>query len=221
MGTLTPSEENYLTGIFKLSEKEAGPVTTNSLSDYLKIKPASATDMIRKFAEKKLVEYEKYKGVVLTDNGRKLSLEIIRRQRLWKVFLVDKLKFNWDEIAEVSDQLEHIASTLLISRLDQYLGYPRLDPTGESIPDEKGNQQPVANRSLNDFETGDSGILVSINNISPEFRMYLDKTGITIGCKIRVTDKIEFDKSMEIQVNDRNFITVTREAAENLVLSVL
>jgi len=221
MESLSPSEENYLKGIHHLSEFVEGPVTTNSLSDHLKIKPASATDMIRKFAEKGLVEYEKYKGVVLTDKGRKLSLEIIRRQRLWNVFLVDKLKFSWNEITEVSDQLKHIASTQLISRLDQYLGYPRLDPTGEPIPDNEGNQQAVNTKLLKDFDQGNSGILVSISSISQEFAKYLDKTGITIGSKIRVIDKIDFDQSMEIQVDERKFLTVSREAAENLVMTEL
>jgi DtxR family Mn-dependent transcriptional regulator len=221
MESLSPSEENYLKGIHHLSGSVESPVTTNSLSEHLKIKPASATDMIRKFAEKGLVEYEKYKGVILTDKGRKLSLEIIRRQRLWKVFLVEKLKFNWNEISEVSDQLEHIASTLLISRLDQFLGYPRLDPTGESIPDESGEQQRVNNKTLNEFTAGKSGILVSIVNTTHEFLRYLDKSGITIGSKLRVIDKIDFDQSMEIQVDERKFVTVSREAAENLLMTEL
>jgi DtxR family transcriptional regulator, Mn-dependent transcriptional regulator len=219
MEPLSASEENYIKAIYQLSKADPAPVNTNSLSEFLHAKPASITDMVQKIADKGLVEYEKYKGVVLTENGRARALEIVRRQRLWKVFLVDKLKFNWNEITEVADQLEHIASSLLISRLEQFLGYPRFDPTGDPIPDDKGLQQAESRKNLNEFAIGETGILVAVSNTSTEFLKYLDKTGLNIGCKIRLLDKLEFDGSMEIQVDDRKNLTITKDAGINLELT--
>src|SRR5215510_1725318 len=127
------SEENYIKAIFHL-EKKDGTVTTNELSAELQTKPASVTDMLKKLRDKKLVHYKAYYGFRLTTEGKKVALLIIRRHRLWEFFLAEKLKFSWDEVHAVAEDLEHVSSKKLIDKLDEFLGFPRYDPHGDPIP---------------------------------------------------------------------------------------
>ncbi len=216
---LSFGEENYIIWIYVLSLEGEEAVNTNSLAEKLNTKAASITDMIKKLSAKELVLYEKYKGVLLTPEGKLLASGILRRQRLWKVFLVDKLHFNWDEVAEDAEKLEHIGTPLLISRLNGFLGYPKVDPAGEPIPDASGNSESQLKRNLDTMEPGDSGILVTIKSTDALFLRHLDKSGITLGCKINVINTAEFDGSMEIKVNDRNFVTLSKEVISNLILT--
>ncbi|MGB7394694.1 MAG: metal-dependent transcriptional regulator, partial [Pricia sp.] len=128
------SEENYLKGIFLLQQAGDGGVSTSSLSDHLRTKAASVTEMVKRLAEKGLVDYQKYYGVQLTDKGKKHALAVVRKHRLWESFLVERLNFNWDEVHEVAEQLEHIESTKLVEELDRFLGRPAYDPHGDPIP---------------------------------------------------------------------------------------
>src|SRR6478752_3743676 len=138
---LSLTEENYLKAIYHLSEDGTIDVSTNAISDALNTKPASVSDMLKKLSQKEVINYIKYQGVSLTPSGRKIALQIIRKHRLWEVFLVEKLKFNWDEVHEIAEQLEHIQSNLLIERLDEFLGFPPFDPHGDPIPNERGEMK--------------------------------------------------------------------------------
>ncbi len=200
---LTVSEENYLKFIYILSVKGLGKVSTNVLAGQMNTTPASVTEMIRKLSGKDLAIYEKYKGVLLTETGKSRAIEILRKAGLWKVFLAEKLKFSWNELSESSDQLEHIHSPLLYSRLDKFLGYPRFDPLGDPIPDEEGKVVTRTRKILENMQPGETGILIAVNETDPRFLQYLDKTGIVIGSKIKVLERIDFDGSMEIQLNDK------------------
>ncbi|HLF35121.1 MAG TPA: metal-dependent transcriptional regulator [Cyclobacteriaceae bacterium] len=213
------SEENYIKWIYRLSNDGRESVNTNSLAVNMKTRPASVTDMIQKLAEKKVVHYEKYKGVYITEKGKNVALGIIRKHRLWEVFLVDKLKFNWDQVHEIAEQLEHIRSPLLTSRLDEFLGYPKYDPHGDPIPDEKGTMKARPRKQLSFMEPGESGTLVTVSDSSELFLRYLDKMGISIGSRIKVIDKIAYDGSMEVQVNNKRNITVSFSASNNLLLT--
>lgn len=217
---LSFTEENYLKGIFHLSSDNQKEVTTNAISETMNTRPASVSDMLGKLSKKKLINYVKYQGVSLTDQGKKAALQVIRKHRLWEVFLVEKLKFNWDEVHEIAEQLEHIQSPFLIKRLDEFLGYPQFDPHGDPIPDENGEMKPKLKVSLCDFTIGQTGVVVSLKETSTPFLQYLDKTGIYIGVKIKVIEKIEFDGSLEILMDNKKNVTVSKDVAKNIFVTI-
>ena len=218
--TLSFTEENYLKAIYHLSKGGEKGVTTNALADSLSTKPASATDMIRRLASKNVVSYKKYQGVNISKEGEQLALNVIRKHRLWEVFLVEKLKFNWDEVHDVAEQLEHIHSPLLIQRLDEFLGYPKYDPHGDPIPDENGDFKAKPQVPLAELEVASSGIIVAVKDSSPLFLQYLDKVGAYLGAKIKVLDKIAFDNSLEILIDGKRTIFVSRDVSENILITV-
>ena len=135
---MTRAEENYIKTIFHLGGHSAVPIATNAIAEQMETKPSSVTDMAKKLAEKGLVHYKRYQGVSLTDSGIKTALSIIRKHRLWEVFLVKKLDFTWDEVHEVAEQLEHIKSEKLIDKIDELLDFPKYDPHGDPIPSAAG-----------------------------------------------------------------------------------
>jgi DtxR family Mn-dependent transcriptional regulator len=216
---LSFAEENYLKSIYHLSNGGIRSVSTNAIAESLKTKPASVSDMLRKLNKKGVITYEKYKGVNISKSGKKQALSIIRKHRLWEVFLVEKLNFNWDEVHEIAEQLEHIRSSLLITRLDEFLGYPQYDPHGDPIPDEHGMVHSNPKTSLTKLEIDHAGILVSIKDTSDLFLQYLDKVGISIGSKIKVLDIFPYDGSREILINGKNKLSISQEVSENLLMT--
>jgi DtxR family Mn-dependent transcriptional regulator len=198
------SEENYLKAIFHLQKLPKAGVSTNALAEELQTKASSVTDMLKKLSDKGLVVYEKYQGVYLSESGRTTALQIVRKHRLWEVFLVEKLGFTWDEVHEVAEELEHIKSDKLISELDKFLDYPKRDPHGDPIPDAEGNFQVSNKVLLSNLKKGEVGTLVGVKDTSSEFLKYLDKNNIALGETIKVLDKEEFDGSMQIQVRDES-----------------
>jgi len=218
MNTLTITEENYLKAIFKLSEKQTKNISTNNIAAEIKTTAASVSDMIRKLSEKKLVNYEKYYGVQLTDKGRKTAIALIRRHRLWEVFLVDKLQFNWDQVHEVAEELEHVSSPLLITRLDAFLDSPKFDPHGDPIPDENGKILYHEETTLEQLKPKEKAIIVSVEDQSSSFLQYLDKNKLSIKSKIEVLAYSDYDKSMTIRINNADTIFISEKVGKNLVV---
>ena len=217
---MTITEENYLKAICKLSEAEPEVgVSTNRIAAALATRPASVTDMLRRLAEKGLLDYEKYRGVLLTNEGRQVALLTIRRHRLWEVFLVQQLGFNWDEVHEVAEELEHVQSPLLTRRLDVFLGHPALDPHGDPIPAEDGAMRRPAHRLLADLCAGERGTLTAVKNTSGPFLQYLDKVGLQLGALVEVLDKVAFDQSLELRVNRERTALVSAEVSRNLFVT--
>jgi DtxR family transcriptional regulator, Mn-dependent transcriptional regulator len=216
---LSFAEENYLKVIYHLSEDGSKEVTTNSIAEALSTKPASVTDMIGKLAKKGVINYKKYQGVNISKTGRVEALQVLRKHRLWEVFLVEKLKFSWDEVHEVAEQLEHIKSPLLIKRLDEYLGYPKYDPHGDPIPDEQGQFQAKPHFPLSEIDLNKSGIIVAVKDSSAVFLQYLDKIGAYLGAKIKILDKVEYDGSVEINIDGKKNIFISKEASQNILIS--
>ncbi|MEH6764098.1 MAG: metal-dependent transcriptional regulator [Aequorivita antarctica] len=211
----TLAEENYLKAIFHLEHESAGDVSTNAIAESMDTKPSSVTDMIQKLAEKKLLVYKRYKGAQLSDTGRKVAVNVIRKHRLWEVFLVEKLNFHWDEVHEIAEQLEHIQSEELITRLDKFLGSPDFDPHGDPIPDKHGVLKRTEKKLLSEIEKNQQGVCVGVKESSAEFLQYLDKKKISIGTKIKVLGKEFFDGSMIIQIGNDQFF-ISNKIAENL-----
>ncbi len=218
MSTLSLAEENYLKAIYHLSASSKKQVSTNAIAERLTTKPASVSDMIRKLSEKKVITYVKYQGVNITDEGKKYALNVIRKHRLWEVFLVDKLKFNWDEVHEIAEQLEHIHSPLLISRLDEFLDFPKFDPHGDPIPNEDGVISTRPRMVLSGLSSGTSCLLVSMKDTGVVFLNYLDKIGLKIGTKLKITEVYEFDGSMEVEADQENSMTISKQVADNLLV---
>ena len=173
--------------------------------------------MVQKLAEKKVLSYKKYKGTILTPKGKKIAANIIRKHRLWEVFLVEKLKFQWDEVHEIAEQLEHIQSDELIERLDKFLGSPDFDPHGDPIPDPDGYVKNTEKKLLSELQKNQRGVCVGVKETTPDFLQYLDKKKISIGTKITVLGKEFFDGSMVIQVGKDQFF-ISKKIGDNLFI---
>lgn len=212
------AEENYLKAIHFLTQGGASEANTSAIANYLQTKPASVSDMVKRLAEKKLVHYVRYQGTLLTPKGKKVALQVIRKHRLWEVFLVDKLKFNWDEVHEVAEQLEHIKSPLLIARLDELLEYPTQDPHGDPIPTADGELPISPKIPLADSKINQTLIVKAVKDSSSIFLKYLDKVGVYIGARLKVLDRIEYDGSLEVLLNDQKVLLISKEVARNILI---
>jgi len=214
---LSRSEENYLKAIFHLSIKSEKGISTNAIAQQLDTKASSVTDMVKKLAEKELVFYKKYQGVTLTKSGEKIAANVIRKHRLWEVLLVEKFNFNWDEVHEVAEQLEHIHSKKLINEIDAFLGYPKRDPHGDPIPDKDGNINFFEKSLLATLEVNKTAVCVGVKDTSSDFLRYLDKQEIALGKEIVVLEKENFDNSMRIKI-DANEFTISQQIANNIYI---
>jgi DtxR family Mn-dependent transcriptional regulator len=216
---LSYTEENYLKAIYHLSDSGAKAVLTSEIAETMNTKAASVTDMIKKLSNKNLIAYEKYYGVKITKQGRAEALMVVRKHRLWETFLVQKLQFSWDEVHDVAEQLEHIQSTLLIEKLDEFLEYPTVDPHGHPIPDKSGKILEVRQIPLSECSGRKKIIVRSVKHGSPSFLQYLSKIGVYIGAGISILDKVEFDGSLEIMIDAKKKVFISREAAQNLLVT--
>lgn len=216
---MTLSEEDYIKAIYHLGKGTKTAVSTNSIAEKMVTKPSSVTDMVRKLSDKDLINYKKYKGVTLTDLGTKKALNLVRKHRLWEVFLVDKLDFTWDEVHEVAEQLEHIKSEKLIDKLDEHLNFPEVDPHGDPIPSKNGEFKKSIKRLLKDLPVGSTGICVGVKDSSPPFLKFLDKNQIALGDEIYILDKEEFDDSVRIKINNSK-MQISNQIASNLYIKV-
>jgi DtxR family Mn-dependent transcriptional regulator len=218
---LTLTEENYLKAIFHVENTLNGTVSTKAISESLDVKAASVTDMLKRLSEGKLVVYEKSKGVKLTEKGRKSALQVIRKHRLWETFLVDKLKFSWDEVHEVAEQLEHIHSERLIEKLDAFLDYPKFDPHGDPIPDARGKMTDINAISLTQAKLGISYKIVMVKDDSAAFLKYVDKVGLSLGDTITVKEIEEYDGSIIIRLTNKRDISLSNQSAIQLFVIAL
>ena len=212
---MTHSAENYLKTIYHLSQANPDGVSTNAIAAMLDTKASSVTDMIKKLAERELIIYQKYQGVVLTESGRMAAKMIVRKHRLWEVFLVETLDFSWDEVHEIAEELEHIKSEKLIEKLSAFLNHPTLDPHGDPIPNSKGEIPTVEKKLLSEIEVGKSAVCVGVKDTSSAFLKYLNKNGIALGEDFKILSREEFDGSMAILVGNQE-ITISNKIADNL-----
>jgi len=212
---MTFSEENYLKTIYHLTSSSNREVSTNEIAEMIATKASSVTDMLRKLAEKDLLNYKKYQGVSLTEKGKLSAKMIVRKHRLWEVFLVEKLNFSWDEVHDIAEQLEHIKSEQLINKLDDFLGNPTEDPHGDPIPDAYGKIIKTEKLLLSELPQNQTGICVGVKDSSTEFLKYLDKNQIALGTKIEILTKEEFDQSLKIRVENQELI-ISNKIASNL-----
>lgn len=214
------TEENYLKSIYHLSGAGKDVVSTSALADASNTKAASVTDMLRRLSEKKFINYTKYQGVTLTASGQEIALRIIRRHRIWEVFLVEKLGFKWDEIHEIAEQLEHINSAELINRLDTFLEYPSFDPHGDPIPNADGKLPELTTTCLTEAPEGISMVIRNVSEDSTVFLQYLNRLKIKIGTLVKISERNEFDNSMFVMVNDKEQVMLSKSVTDNLFVTI-
>ena len=214
----TSTEENYLKAIYHLSTGNQNSVLTSAIAGSLSTSAASVTDMIKKLSEKNMVEYERYHGVKITRKGEKVALSIIRRHRLWEVFLMDTLKFKWDEVHDLAEELEHVSSDELTKRLDAFLGFPKFDPHGDPIPDTNGKVHSNGQVLLSEITKKGKYILSGVNDHSPSFLQYLEKKGLIPGSIFSIVEMDEFDNSMQIIFTNKKSIFISKEVSKNLLV---
>lgn len=216
----TSAEENYLKAIFKIAEKEPGPVLTNALAAEMGTSAASATDMLKRLSDKQLVAYEKYRGVTLSETGNRIATDLIRKHRLWEVFLVDKLGFAWDEVHFFAEQLEHIQGEHLSERLDDFLGHPRFDPHGDPIPDAQGKWIRRTQTRLLTLTPGQRGIVTGVDDHSPSFLQYLAELGLSLGAELEVLERTAYDQSAKVRIGEREAV-LSEKVGQNLFVRII
>lgn len=210
------SEENYIKAIYHL-QKGKDLVATNDIAARMDTKASSVTDMLKKLADKNLAQYVPYKGSRLTEDGFKCAIQIIRKHRLWELFLVEKLNFNWDEVHEIAEQLEHIQSQKLINQLDAHLGFPKHDPHGDPIPDSNGVMEHREQIPLSQLALNKNSRLTGIRDSSTEFLQYLDKHHIKLGSVLKVVDREVFDLSCSLMADDKE-LHISKQIADKLLV---
>jgi DtxR family transcriptional regulator, Mn-dependent transcriptional regulator len=217
---MTHSEENYLKVIYHLSLISPKGINTNAIAEMIDSKASSVTDMVKKLAEKEMVHYKKYQGVSLTLKGLHQAKMIVRKHRLWEVFLVDKLDFSWDEVHEIAEELEHIKSEKLINKLDAFLGFPKEDPHGDPIPNETGHVDVVSRKLLSESTLNKKVVCMGVKDNSASFLQFLDKNNIAIGTEFEIVDKVAFDSTLVVKIHEQEK-TISHKIAQNLYVKEL
>ena len=213
--SFTTSEENYIKRIYHL-QQDTGLVNTNSLAAEMQTRAASVTDMLKKLKGKKLLQYEKYKGFKLNEAGKKAALDVVRKHRLWEYFLVEHLKFDWDKIHPIAEELEHISSDELVQRLDNFLGNPLFDPHGDPIPDKNGKITIIKQQSLTAISFKKNVTVSSVRNQTEQMLDMLKHYNIALGTQLMVNKRFEFDGSLEIKVFKQSACIISEQVAKNV-----
>lgn len=211
------TEENYLKALFNLSN-EKGEVSVNELSRQLQLKMPTVNSMMKKLAEKKLVIYESYKPLRLTDKGKKEAGIIIRKHRLTEMYLVEKMGFGWEQVHEIAEQIEHIQAPELFARMDTLLGYPTVDPHGSPIPDKNGKVQWLHYSKLSECVAGETVKLAAVTNSSDEFLKFLNSRSLNLGVKLKIKKIESFDGTMEVSYGKRTSETLSKMVCEKLLV---
>ena len=214
---LSYAEENYLKAILKLSGSPDGTVSTNAIAAQLDTSAASVTDMLKKLSDKELITYQRYKGASLTDDGQRIATTLVRKHRLWEVFLVQSLGMTWDEVHEIAEELEHIQSDRLIDRLDHFLGHPKFDPHGDPIPNAQGKYTLRAQVPLSELKPGQEGIVIGVREDQTSFLKHLNEKGLTLGKAIKVITNDDYDNTLSLQVEGHE-LNLSGKVARNIMI---
>jgi DtxR family Mn-dependent transcriptional regulator len=218
--TNSATEQNYLKAIFHLGRMQE-TVTTSSIAGHMHTTSATVTDMLKRLSEKSLIDYERYKGVKISRKGEKVALNIIRKHRLWEVFLTQVLNFRWDEVHDMAEELEHVSSDELINRLEKYLGNPSADPHGDPIPDASGNFVIEKLLNLSEGNSNETYCLVGVTDHRPDFLQFLTAHNLIPGTPIKIIEVRNFDQSIEIQIAENEKIFLSHSVTRNLLIKPL
>jgi DtxR family transcriptional regulator, Mn-dependent transcriptional regulator len=213
---ITHAMEDYLKVIFKL-EEEGSSVTTQSMAERLQVQSPSVTNMVKRLADLNLVEHRPYKGVVLTQLGRKAALEVIRHHRLLELYLAEALGYSWDEVHEEADRLEHSISEEFEARIDKALGFPQFDPHGEPIPTAEGEIAEAIGLRLSELPEGSQVVVELVSDTDPEKLRYLGDLGLYPAADVTVIEHLPFDGPVKIRVRDTEHV-IGRQLAETILV---
>jgi DtxR family Mn-dependent transcriptional regulator len=214
------TKENYLKALYHLAD-EAGRVQLSDLSKLLEVSNPTANNMVKKMESKGWVEYERYKPVVLTDEGRKAAALIIRKHRITEMFLVEKMGFGWEEVHDVAEQMEHIDSPLLFDRMNELLSFPQVDPHGSPIPDKDGEIKEADHFPLSEVPSGKKVVLRALSESSNDFLKYLNNKSIALGTVIKIEDRESFDGSVKVSYDDIQEEHLSSTVAERLLVEMV
>lgn len=215
---LTKAESNYLKTIYELWEQTKTRVSTTRLASALGTSPAAVTDGLQRLAQKKLIQYKKYAGVLLSPEGKSKALQVLRRQRLWEVWLIEKLNLDWEEASQLSKQLAVIHSVAMCNRLAAILDDPTHSPFGAPIPDENGAWAHKSRHSLDSIPERTQATIVAFQEHSKPFLEYLKKKGIFIGSTIEVVEKLTFDQSLDILVDNKDSTNISEKVSQHILV---
>ncbi len=217
----TISKENYLKAIFSHISEMENNASTSRIANHLSISSSAISDMAKKLSKEGLVKYEKYKGIMLTPHGEKAALKVIRRHRLWELFLMNVLGLDWSEVHDEAEKLEHYSSEFLIDRIDEYLGHPDFDPHGHPIPKKNGSIPEIPNVILlAEAETNTKYELIRVNDKESELINFLKKVGLKLNSKLEIVDKLDYDNSISVMFNKKN-ITLSKKVTDNLFVRLI
>jgi DtxR family Mn-dependent transcriptional regulator len=215
MGSLT--EENYLKALLTLTG-ETGDVSVTALAKKLQIKLPTVTSMMKKLAKKKLVYHKAYKPLRLTEKGMREALLIVRKHRLIEIFLVGTMNFGWEEVHDIAEQIEHVQSPLLFERMDKMLGFPKMDPHGEPIPDKEGNLEVGSHQKLSTCRAGETVILRALADSSTDFLTFLSGRGLRLGLKILIKSVEPIDGSVLVSYASRRREMLSHTICDRLLV---
>lgn len=213
----SPTEENYLKALFTLSQ-ESQQVSVKELSEHLGIKMPTVTSMMKKLAEKELVLHESYKPLRLTDKGKQAASLIVRKHRLTEMFLVEKMGFGWEAVHDIAEQMEHLRSPLFFQKMDEMLGFPKIDPHGSPIPDEHGHIEWKSYRKLSDCRPGEMVLFSAVIHTSSDFLNYLNSRELNLGVLVNILSTEPFDGSMVVSYGDRKAETLSHLVCERILV---
>jgi DtxR family Mn-dependent transcriptional regulator len=221
MAGLSPSAQDYLKIIYKLQRSPDGdqPVTTSQIADRAGVAAASATNMVKRLAEMKLVRHTPYRGVELTPAGEMIALEVIRHHRLLELYLADALGYRWDEVDAEAETLEHVISEEFEDRIDEVLGYPKTDPHGAPIPSKDGCIERPAYERLSHVDAGTTVCVRQVSDRSPEMLRYLDGLGVRPDAVVHVAGRAPFNGPLQIRVQEGGECSIGLEAAAYVYVS--
>lgn len=217
MGSLT--EENYIKSIYALSQA-TGEVIVSELAKKLEVKQPSVNSMMKKLVLKKIVSYAPYKGIRLTEKGKREALSIIRRHRLAELFLVKVMELGWEEVHDIAEQLEHVDSKRFYDRIDEMLNHPKVDPHGEPIPDANGKILNNKCIPLSQVDAGTEVKIVAVSDDKKSFLDHLNAKGLQIGEKIFVKRKEIYDGSVVVMNKTQADLMLTHQVAERILVEV-
>lgn len=214
----TLSEENYLKAIYRLTQQPESKITPTAIAEALGNNPASVIDMLKKLTDKNLIEYDKRKGAKLTAEGQEVATLIVRKHRLWEVFLLDKLGYGWDQIHAIAEEMEHISDDTLADRLEKFLGFPEFDPHGDPIPKSNGKLPKNHAVKLAEAAIGSICRVAAVQDTSSDFLRYLERLNINIGTELQLIEKIAFDGSLVIRIGGQTETAVSAKFSESILI---
>ena len=200
VGDLSTSTQNYLKGIWALSEWSDTPVTPSSVAKHLGLRKSTVSDGVRKLGEQGLVEHKPYGAVELTDIGRTYAVAMIRRHRLIETFLVEALGYTWDQVHDEAENLEHSVSDFMVDRIDAFLDYPSRDPHGDPIPSASGRVETPAAVPLTGVQPGRTATIERIADDDPKLLQFFDSHGLVVGATLEVGEGAPYSGAVAVRL---------------------